>query len=159
MPRLLPLPQAAPVVKLPARPKGARGDPQKFAVRVRASRIDGQGAFAAEAIPAGRKIGEIRGEPIGVQEARRRAKGAARIMIVALSERRAIDATRCADPLRFANHSCAPSAVLRIRQGRVEICAVRALAVGDEITVDYGPTHHAGQLRCRCGAVGCVGRL
>lgn len=90
MPRLLPLPQAAPVVKLPARPNGARGDPQKFAVRVRASRIDGQGAFAAEAIPAGRKIGEIRGEPIGVQEARRRAKGAARIMIVALSERRAI---------------------------------------------------------------------
>ena len=32
--------------------------------------------------------------------------------------------------------------------------------VGDaEITVDYGETHHAGQLPCRCGAAGCRGAL
>jgi len=28
-------------------------------------------------------------------------------------------------PLRFTNHSCAPNAVLRIRQGRIEIYAMR----------------------------------
>ena len=124
-----------------------------------ASRIDGQGAFAAEAVPARRKIGEIRGEPISVREARRRAKGALRIMIVELSDKRAIDASRSADPLRFTNHSCQPNAVLRIRQGRVEFYAMRALASGEEITVNYGPTHHDGKLACRCGAAACVGRL
>jgi SET domain-containing protein len=139
--------------------QGPRSDPQKFAVEVQASRIDGQGAFAAEPIPARRKIGEIRGESISVPEARRRARGAARIMIVEVSERRAIDAAQSDDPLRFTNHSCRPNAVLRIRQGRVEFYAMRDIAPGDEITCNYGETHHQGRLACRCGAPGCVGRL
>ena len=139
--------------------KGVPADPQKFAVSVRTSRIDGQGAFAAEAIPARRKIGEIRGEAISVREARRRAKGQARIMIVEVSERRAIDASQSADPLRFTNHSCAPNASLRIRQGRVEFYAMRDIAVGEELSVDYGESHHEGRLRCRCGAPNCAGRL
>jgi SET domain-containing protein len=143
----------------PARVKGQRSDPQKFAVEVKPSRIDGQGAFAAEAVPARRKIGEIRGEAISVREARRRAQGQQRIMIVELSERRAIDASQSADPLRFTNHSCRPNAVLRIRQGRVEFYAMRDVAPGEEITVDYGETHHEGRLRCRCGAPNCIGRL
>lgn len=141
------------------RAKGRPADPQKFAVDVRPSRIDGQGAFAGEAIPARRKIGEIRGEAVSVREARRRAKGVARIMIVELSDKRAIDASQSTDPLRFTNHSCRPNAVLRIRQGRVEFYAMRDVAVGEELTVNYGETHHEGTLRCRCGAVGCVGRL
>ena len=134
-------------------------DPQKYAVEVRPSRINGQGAFAAEAIPARRKIGEVRGEPISVREARRRARTLARIMIVEVSDRRAIDASASADALRFTNHSCAPNAVLRIRQGRVEIYAMRAIAPGEELTVDYGESHHEGRLACRCGAPRCAGRL
>ena len=134
-------------------------NPQKFAVDVAASAIDGRGAFAAEPIPGRRKIGEIRGEAISVREARRRAKGAARIMIVEVSEKRAIDASQSADPLRYTNHSCRPNAVLRIRQGRVEFYALRDVAAGEELTVNYGETHHNGTLRCRCGAPGCVGML
>jgi SET domain-containing protein len=80
-------------------------------------------------------------------------------MIVEVSERRAIDASRSADPLRYTNHSCRPNAVMRICQGRVEFYAMRDLAPGEEITVRYGPTHHEGRLRCRCGVPGCVGRL
>ena len=144
---------------MPEREKAQRSDPQKFAVQVRPSCIDGQGAFAAEAIPARRKIGEIRGEAISVREARRRARGAARIMIVELSERHAIDASNSSDPLRYTNHSCRPNAVLRIRQGRVELYAMRDVRVGEELTANYGETHHEGRLRCRCGAPGCVGRL
>ena len=144
-----------------AKPSGRRppADPQKFRVEARASAIDGQGAFAAEAIPARRKIGEIRGESISVREARRRARGLERIMIVEVSERRAIDASQSADPLRYTNHSCAPNAVLRIRQGRVELYAMRPVAVGEELTVDYGESHHEGRLTCRCGAPRCSGRL
>lgn len=157
MPQLRSIPH--PVLTAPPRVKGARSDPQKFAVDVKASRIDGRGAFAAEAIPARRKIGEIRGEAVSVREARRRAKGVERIMIVELSDRRAIDASNSTDPLRFTNHSCQPNAVLRIRQGRVEFYAMRDVKPGEELTVNYGETHHEGKLRCRCGAAGCVGRL
>ncbi|MCK6420262.1 MAG: SET domain-containing protein [Aquabacterium sp.] len=132
---------------------------QKFDVAVKRSHIDGYGAFAAEAIPAHRKIGEIRGEAISVAEARRRAEGRQRIMIVEISARRAIDASASQDPMRFTNHSCQPNARLTIRDGRIEFYALRAIDTGEEITVNYGPTHHEGTLACRCGAPGCSGWL
>jgi SET domain-containing protein len=137
----------------------ARPAYQKFAVDVAPSRIDGLGAFAAEPIPARLKIGEIRGESISVAEARIRATRHERIMIVEVSTRRAIDFSRSADPMRYTNHSCQPNARLCIRQGRVEFYAVKPIARGDEVTVNYGETHHEGRLACRCGAPGCVGKL
>ncbi len=142
-----------------SRPLAARPAYQKFAVDVQPSAIDGQGAFAAEPIPPRLKIGEIRGEAISVAQARIRATRHERIMIVELSPRRAIDFSQSADPMRFTNHSCAPNARLCIRQGRVEFYALRAIANGEEITVNYGETHHEGRLACRCGAPGCAGRL
>ncbi|MEY4748558.1 MAG: hypothetical protein RIQ60_772 [Pseudomonadota bacterium] len=134
-------------------------NPQKFCVENRPSAIDGLGAFAAEPIPAYKKIGEIRGESISVKEAHRRVRGVARIMMVEISERRAIDASASTDPLRYTNHSCTPNTVLRIRQGRVELYAMRAIQLGEELTADYGETHHGGRLPCRCGAPNCRGAL
>ena len=132
---------------------------QKFAVEVRASAIDGQGAFAQEAVAPRLKIGEIRGESLSVAQARIRATRSERIMIVEISAKTAIDFSRSADPMRYTNHSCQPNARLTLRGGRVEFYALRAIAVGEEITVNYGQTHHEGRLACRCGAAGCVGRL
>jgi len=132
---------------------------QKFSVRVARSRIDGFGVFAREPVPARRKIGEIRGESISLAEARRRAAGLERIMIVEISSRKAIDASRSLDPMRFTNHSCAPNARLMIRAGRIEFYSLREIAVGEELTVNYGETHHEGRLECRCRAPGCIGRL
>ena len=158
MARLDTLP-APPAATPEPRRKGVPADPQKFAVDVRTSRIDGHGAFAAEPIPPRLKIGEIRGESISVAEARIRATRSERIMIVELSERKAIDFSKSADPMRYTNHSCRPNARLCIRQGRVEFYALRAIDAGEEITVDYGETHHEGRLACRCGAPGCRGAL
>jgi uncharacterized protein len=149
---------------IPSRPlKDAPANPrpsyQKYAVAVATSRIDGQGAFAAEPIPPRLKIGEIRGESISVAEARIRATRSERIMIVELSAKRAIDFSRSADPMRYTNHSCQPNARLVIRNGRVEFYALRGIVSGEEITVDYGETHHEGRLACRCGAPDCKGAL
>jgi SET domain-containing protein len=144
-----------------ARPTGATHptpgprNPQKFAVINQPSAIDGLGAFAAEPIPAYKKIGEIRGEFISVREAHRRVRSQARIMMIEVSDKRAVDATHSTDPLRYTNHSCQPNTVLRVRGGRIELFALRAIAVGEELTADYGETHHAGRLSCRCGAPGC----
>jgi SET domain-containing protein len=137
----------------------ARPAYQKFAVDVALSRIDGHGAFAAEAIAPRRKIGEIRGESISVANARIRATRHERIMIVEVSARKAIDFSKSSDPMRYTNHSCRPNARLCLLQGRVEFYALRAIATGEEITVDYGETHHGGKIACRCGAPACVGRL
>lgn len=142
-----------------AAPPVVRPAYQKFAVDVKASAIDGHGAFAAEAIAPRLKIGEIRGEAISVAEARIRATRAERIMIVELSARKAIDFSKSTDPMRYTNHSCQPNARLCIRQGRVEFYAVKAIKPGEEITVNYGETHHEGRLRCQCGAPGCRGAL
>ena len=142
-----------------AAPATSRPPYQKFGVVVQPSAIDGQGAFAAEAIPSRLKIGEIRGESISVAQARIRATRSERIMIVELSDKKAIDFSKSADPMRYTNHSCKPNARLVIRNGRVEFYANRAIAVGEEITVDYGETHHEGRLRCQCGAPGCRGAL
>jgi SET domain-containing protein len=172
MPTLKPLSPAASEVAepLPAdAPRGVPADPQKYPVEVRASAIDGLGAFAATAIPARRKIGEIRGEPVSLAESQRRARAqirqhldagtTARVTIIAVSAQRAIDATASTDPLRYANHSCAPNTVLKVQQGRVAFYALRDIAAGEELTARYGVTHHGGQLTCRCGAPGCRGAL
>lgn len=132
---------------------------QKFEVAVRRSPIDGFGVFALEPVPKWHKIGEVRGESITVAEARRRAATLERIMIVEVSPKKAIDLARSTDPMRFTNHSCQPNGQLRISEGRIEFYALRDIAPGEEITVDYGETHHEGRLTCRCGAPGCVGRL
>ena len=132
---------------------------QKYALQVQPSPIDGLGVFADEPIAAARKIGEIRGESISVDDARIRATRSERIMIVELSPRRAIDFSKSADPMRYTNHSCQPNARLDIGQGRVEFYALHAIAVGEEITVNYGETHHQGRLTCRCGSAACIGRL
>lgn len=159
MPRITRLtpPDAPPPA--PRRERGTPADPQKFLLSVGPSAIDGQGVFAAEAIPARRKIGEVRGESVSLQEAQARSRGQARIMMIAVSARRAIDASQSTDALRFINHSCRPNASLKLNQGRVEFYAMRDIAAGDELTVNYGETHHQGRLRCRCGVAGCVGLL
>ena len=146
-----PTPAATPVPTRPAY--------QKFDVQARPRAIDGMGVFAKESIPARLKIGEIRGESISVSDARIRATRHERIMIVEVSAKRAIDFSKSSDPMRYTNHSCAPNARLCIRSGRVEFYALLAIAVDEEITVNYGETHHEGKLVCQCGAVGCVGRI
>jgi SET domain-containing protein len=141
--------------------QGLTGRPayQKFAVELRPSLIDGLGVFALETVPRWKKIGEVRGESISVDEARRRAALLERIMIVEISEKKAVDLATSADPMRYTNHSCQPNGQLSIQAGRIEFYALREIAVGEEITVNYGESHHEGRLACRCGAVGCVGRL
>jgi uncharacterized protein len=163
MPRLQTRPAVPPAAAAAPGPAPApdplRPPYQKFAVTTGPSRIDGQGVFAAEPVPRGRKIGEIRGRALDIETARILATRQARVMMVEVSTRTAIDFSASADPMRYTNHSCRPNARLCIRQGRVEFYALRAIEPGEEITVNYGPTHHEGRLACRCGAPGCVGWL
>jgi uncharacterized protein len=121
------------------------------------SGIDGMGAFAAVALSSRKKIGEMDGERITVRTARRRARKQHRLYLVELDERWAIDGSNSESPLKFVNHGCRPNIYLRIARGRLEFYALRRIRKGEELTANYGDTHHGGSLRCRCGADACVG--
>lgn len=123
-------------------------------LQVRPSRIHGNGVFVKKAVPPRRKIGELTGEIITVREARRRAKHQEVVTIVEFEDDRALDATydRC---MRYVNHSCSPNTYMRRVNHRVEFYSLRHIRAGEELTCDYGETHHEGQLPCRCGADGC----
>jgi len=125
---------------------------------VRPSALVGRGLFSPLAISARAKIGEFEGERIGLRDARRRAKGRRVIAIVEL-ERHALDATRMTRGFRFINHSCDPNTFFRCTPTRAEVYARRAIAPGEELTVDYGESHHNGTLPCRCGAANCRGYI
>ena len=126
------------------------------ALRIGPSRITGQGLFAGTTIPARAKIGEFEGEVISIREARRRAAGRPIVAIIEL-EGRAIDASRTRRGFRYINHSCEPNTFTRLTAERAEFYGLRRIRAGEELTVDYGESHHDGKLRCRCGAPRCHG--
>jgi SET domain-containing protein len=139
------------------RPKGQAASIAKF--EVKRSPIDGRGLFAATAVPARRKLGEMIGTVIGAREARRRARRRKRIAIVEIGDGKAVDAAFGGNQFRFTNHSCTPNAFIRICYGRVEIWSKRKIRAGEEITCNYGKSQHDGKLRCRCAQPGCQGFL
>ena len=125
---------------------------------VRRSRIHGNGVFARRGVPPRRKIGELAGELIPVAEARRRARGMDVVTIVEFEDDKALDVS--IDPcLRYVNHSCEPNTYMRRIGHRVEFYAIRRIRSGEELTCDYGETHHEGRLPCRCGAERCRERI
>ena len=128
-------------------------------VEVRPSAIHGQGVFAKKRIDARHKIGELTGDVISVPEARRRAAKTHCITIVEFEDGFALDATRHPQPLKHVNHSCEPNTYMRRIRHRVEFYTLRAIAPEEELTCDYGETHHEGTLPCRCGARNCRGAI
>jgi uncharacterized protein len=130
-----------------------------YSLENKPSKIDGKGAFALQQIPARKKIGNLGGEIISLREARRRAAKTKRVAMVEFGDGRALDASINPNELRYVNHSCQPNTFMRACYSRVEFYSLRAIIEGEELTCDYGPTHHDGKLRCRCGAVNCKGYL
>lgn len=123
------------------------------------SNIDGKGAFALQPIPAGKKIGNLGGEVISLREARKRAAKTKRVAMVEFGDGRALDASINANELRYINHSCKPNTYMRVCYSKVEFYSLRMIKTGEELTCNYGETHHDGKLKCRCGAGNCIGFL
>ena len=130
-----------------------------FDVFVAKSKIHGSGLYAKKAIPARRKVGSLAGEIISKKSAREKAKRDETISIVELWNEKALDASTINNELRFINHSCQPNTFMRTLGNHVEFYALRTIKPNEELTCDYGPTHHEGKRRCNCGAPGCKGSI
>lgn len=120
------------------------------------SGINGKGCFAAIPFAVRRKIGELAGEKISNREAARRVAKGGKVRICQLDDRWSIDASRSANPTKFINHSCAPNCFSRVQHGHMLFFALRDIAAGEELTLDYTPSQHPGR-RCTCGAENCRG--
>lgn len=132
----------------------------KYKVEIKKSKIAGTGAYASVSIPAKRKIGNMEGEIISYREAQKRVKlqpGNVLFMVEFDNEPIALDASVKSNELRFINHSCDPNVFMRRAYQKVEYYTLRPIKKGEELTCDYGETHHEGTLPCRCGAKNCRG--
>ena len=129
----------------------------QYPVKVKKSRIAGKGAYALQNIPARKKIGDLGGVIITMKEAMRLIKDLKVINMVELEDDLALNASADPNDMRFINHSCDPNTFMRVMKNRVEFYALKNIRKGEELSCDYGETHHEGTLPCRCGAKNCRG--
>lgn len=73
-----------------------------------------------------------------------------------------IDGTRNGNSARFINHACRPNCEAVDEEGRIYIHALRDVAVGEELLIDYAllaedpdDPETRERYRCRCGGNGC----
>jgi hypothetical protein len=135
-------------------------------VTYRRSAIHGRGVFARRSIPETTRVIEYTGERISKREARRREVeriaraqrgGDGSVYIFVLNHRYDLDGRKSRNLARFINHSCAPNCRVEVVRGRIWIVARRDIAVGEELTYDYGfPFEEWRQHPCRCGAPRCA---
>ncbi len=133
-----------------------------YPLQVGKSRIAGQGAFTLVTIPAKTKLGNMGGEIISYKEAQKRVKrqpGNVLFMVAFDHEDIALDASGNSNELRYINHSCNPNTYMRRAYRKVEFYTLRFVKKGEELTCDYGETHHDGKLPCKCGSVNCRGYI
>jgi uncharacterized protein len=128
-----------------------------YPVKVAKSKIAGKGAYAIQRIPARKKIGDLGGVIITMKEAMKLIKDLKVINLVELDDDLALNASANPNDMRFINHSCGPNTYLRVMKNRVEFYALRNIRKGEELSCDYGETHHEGKLPCKCGARNCRG--
>lgn len=127
----------------------------RFKLKIRKSTIHGFGTFANEKIPVRKKIGGLKGILISKQYARKKAKINNRIAIIELWNGLALDSSEFRNELSYINHSCNPNCFMRNIGNNVEVYALRKINVFEELTCDYGQTHHDGSLKCNCLSAKC----
>lgn len=65
------------------------------------------------------------------------------------------------DVVDFANHSCNPNCRIYVALPLIHLVALRDIAVGEEITYDYGVTMYDDPwtMKCNCGESNCRGLI
>lgn len=129
-----------------------------FGLRLARSRVHRWGVFAAEDIPARRRVIEYTGERISPREGwRRRLRP--QLYLFRCSPRRLIDGGIGGSGAEFINHGCEPNLLARFDHRRVFLTSLRPIAKGEELLLDYHVRGDIDPIPCRCGAAQCRGFL
>ncbi|MGE5314406.1 MAG: SET domain-containing protein [Acidobacteriota bacterium] len=130
-------------------------------LEARKSAIDRLGCFAKAAIAENCYIADYEGEVIDAEEAMRREADPERegIYTFWIDDDHVIDGYEKGNVLKYLNHSCAPNCTYEITDGRVKVYTLRAIAPGDELTIDYDYDPDTDLEPCLCGATECRGYI
>ncbi len=127
-----------------------------FDLDFKPSPIHRWGIFAAENIPARRRVIEYTGQKIDVEEVwRRRIRE--HLYIFRLNQNWAIDGAIGGSGAEFINHSCHPNLYARVGAGQIFFISSRRIAAGEELMLDYNIGNNGADLACSCGAEKCRG--
>jgi SET domain-containing protein len=129
-----------------------------FRMILRQSPIHRYGVYAAEAIPARRKVIEYTGERISRRETRRRGLGP-QTYLFTLDNYWTIDGSVGGSGAEYINHSCEPNLRATIVKGHILYFSKREIFAGEELTVDYRFPRTIEDVPCRCGASKCRGTI
>jgi uncharacterized protein len=147
---------------VPGKPSGPvpRFDPKHTRFRLVAgrSKINRWGVFAAERIPAGRKVIEYTGERISRRETLRRA-GQKYNYLFTLNKYWTLDGGVGGSGAEFINHSCDPNLRSWNLKGHILYMSKRVIEPGEELLVDYNFEENMEVAVCRCGAPNCRGTI
>jgi hypothetical protein len=113
----------------------------------------GLGLFATKAIARNAYIVTYRGKRIPTAEARAREHRSGAKYMFEISSRWTIDGSSRRNLARYVNHSCQPNAEALLRKRQIVFVALRQIALGDEITLDYGKDYIDLFIKdkgCRC---------
>ena len=132
----------------------------------RNSRIHGKGVFARTLIPAGMRLMEYKGERITDKQSEVLYADTTHTFLFMLDSTMVIDGGQNGNTSRWINHSCEPNCEANEEADRVYIDALRNIADGEEITIDYNlylEERHTAKLKreyaCGCGKRRCRGTL
>jgi uncharacterized protein len=129
-----------------------------FNLNYKASPIHRWGIFAAENIPARRRVIEYTGQQIDVQEVWRR-RFRQHLYIFQINQTCVIDGAIGGSGAEFINHSCQPNLITRIKGERIFFVSNRRIAKGEELTLDYNIMTDGEDLPCSCGTKKCRGSI
>ncbi len=139
-------------------------------IKVRHSKIHGNGVFATRKIPAGACIIEYQGKRITEKQAEKRfgldPENPFHTFFFSLESGKLIDGGDEGNDARWINHSCEPNCEAQEEKGRVFIHALRDIARGEELNYDYGLVIDEKMTKalkkayeCRCGSADCRGTM
>jgi SET domain-containing protein len=115
----------------------------------------GLGLFAAKPIAEKAYIATYRGKRIPTVEAHRREQRSGAKYMFEINRRWSIDGSSRRNLGRYINHACQPNAEAELRGGHILFVALRDIAPGEEITLDYGEEYFdlfIAPLGCRCAS-------
>lgn len=156
--------------KLPSKQAGGKASVQEpvptineklacFKMKLAPSKIHRWGVYAAEPIPANRKVIECTGERISRRETRRRSQESEFTYLFTLDSYWTLDGASGGSGAEYVNHSCEPNLISRIVKGHIIYMSLRPIKRGEELTIDYRFDKKVERVVCKCGASKCRGTI
>ena len=131
--------------------------------KIKKSKIDNRGLYAAKNIKKDAKIIEYKGKIITVKETETNPKfdNDKAIYLFNLNKKYDLDGDFKYNTARLINHSCNPNCEVDGRGLKLWIFALRDIKKGEELSYDYGFGYDKDykDYICKCGAKNCCGYI